>query len=63
MKILETYVRLVDELLEKPRNNIDRKVIKSKNKKYEELSLKYDKLLLEKYRHIEKLLDEECQKD
>ncbi len=55
MKLLEQYVLLVNNYLEKPRNKY---LEKRKSKKYAKIVKKYDQALLDKYRYIEKLLDE-----
>ena len=57
MKKIETYTYLVNELLEKERNRLEKINYKKNNKDIEELINKYDKELLEKYKFIEQYID------
>lgn len=57
--MLREYVFKVHELLEKPRNELERKYANKKDKRMEELIRKYDEALMEKYKYIEKLMAEE----
>lgn len=59
MKDINEYAMLVKKLLEEPRNEL----INMNNSKYDDLINKYDKELLEKYKNIEKMLDEEFKKE
>ena len=57
MKEIEVYTYLVNELLEKERNRLEKINYKKNNKDIEELINKYDKELLEKYKFIEQYID------
>ena len=57
MKKIETYTYLVNELLEKERNRLEKINYKKNNRDIEELINKYDKELLEKYKFIEQYID------
>lgn len=57
MKEIEAYTYLVNELLEKERNRLEKINYKKNNKDIEELINKYDKELLEKYKFIEQYID------
>lgn len=57
MKDIDNYVLSVIKLIELPRNNLYKK--KYKIKKVRNLIKKYDETLLDKYKYIEKLLEEE----
>ena len=57
--LLKYYISQLHELLEKPRNELEKKYINRKNKKIDKVIKEYDKTLLEKYRYIEKVMDEE----
>ena len=57
MKEIEAYTYLVNELLEKERNRLEKINYKKNNKVIEELINKYDKELLEKYKFIEQYID------
>lgn len=60
--MIEGYTELVNELLEKPRNELEYKNIESNDKSLQEVIDKYDIDLLERYKFIEKYIDSKEQK-
>lgn len=57
--MLNYYVQKINELLEKPRNELEKKYCNKNNKKINGIIKQYDETLLEKYKYIEKLMEEE----
>ena len=57
MRLIESYVNLVNELLEKERNKLENINIKKKDKDIDKLVKDYDKQILESYRFIEQYID------
>lgn len=57
MRDINNYVLQVINLIELPRKDLYNK--KFKNKKIQQIIQKYDELLLDKYKYIEKMLEEE----
>lgn len=57
--MLKYYIKQVHELLEKPRNELEKKYCNKNNKKIKKVIKQYDESLLEKYKYIEKLMEEE----
>ncbi len=57
MRLIESYVHLVNELLEKERNKLEKINIKKKDKDIEKLVKDYDKQILESYKFIEQYID------
>ena len=56
MKYINMYVLMVYKLLERPRNAL---LYKRSSRKYKKIIDAYDKELLNQYRKIEEMLDEE----
>ncbi len=63
MKLLEYYVNLINNHLENPRKKLSLNRSIFFRKKREDIIKEYDKMLLEKYCYLEKLLDEELKED
>lgn len=61
--MIEQYVLLIQKLLVIPKRNLEKKLEKKRNKNIEKLVNKYDKVLLDKYKNIEKMIDEELSND
>lgn len=57
--MLNYYVSIINDLLEKPRYELEKKYYYSKNKMIKKVLRKYDETLLEKYKYIEKMIKEE----
>lgn len=57
--MLNYYVGKINELLEVPRNELEKKYYNKKNKKIEKIINQYDMTILEKYKYIEKIMKEE----
>ena len=57
MRLIESYAHLVNELLEKERNKLEKINIKKKDKNIEKLVKDYDKQILESYKFIEQYID------
>ena len=57
MRDINNYVLQVINLIELPRKDLYNR--KYKNKKIQQIIQKYDELLLDKYKYIEKMLEEE----
>ncbi len=60
---MEEYAIFIHEEIEKQRNKISYKLLKRKSNKLKELEKKYDELLLEIYRFMEKYMNEELNKN
>ena len=63
MRIMYEYVLLIQKYLEKPRNDLEKRLLKRPNSKIEKIINKYDQSLLEKYCYIEKVLEKELNED
>lgn len=63
MRLMYEYVLLIQKYLEKPRNDLEKRLLKRPNSHIERLVHKYDESLLEKYCYIEKLLEKELNED
>ena len=61
--MIEKYVLIINKLLVAPKKELEKKKEKKNNKRIENLVKKYDKTLLDKYRYIEKMIDEELLND
>lgn len=59
--MLEGYTELVNELLEKPRNELEYKNINNNDKEINKIINKYDKELLNRYKFIEEYIEKEEQ--
>jgi hypothetical protein len=59
MNWLHEYVIKIEELIEKPRNELRYKVATGNGEEYQELLKKYEDAYMEKCLKIEKYLDEE----
>ena len=59
--MLEEYTELVNELLEKPRNELEYKNINNNDKEINKMINKYDKELLNRYKFIEEYIEKEEQ--
>ncbi len=59
--MLEGYTELVNELLEKPRNELEYKNINNNDKEINKMINKYDKELLNRYKFIEEYIEKEEQ--
>lgn len=63
MRLMYEYVLLIQKYLEKPRNNLEKRLLKKPNRYIAKMVHKYDQSLLEKYCYIEKILEKELNED
>lgn len=61
--MIEQYVLLIQKLLVIPKRKLENKLEKKPNKDIEKVVKEYDKLLLDKYKKIEKMIEEELSND
>ena len=59
MRILSEYVFFINQLLEKPRNELSIKVLNKKDDNIEKIIHDYDVAILDSYKYIEKVIEEE----